>query len=71
MLKGNIRFKIGRKVRGKTSQNNAYMFVEYESDKSMKINPIGSGIRKGAFPYTRVAFKAGTNTFVQIRKSKR
>ena len=40
LMKHQVRYRVGRKVRGKTNAKNIYMFVEYELDKDVKTNRI-------------------------------
>jgi len=61
-----IRFKYGRKVGKKPGNNNVYMFVEYEDDKS--INLVTRFMKKAM---QSGIYLAGTNTFTKILKSKK
>ena len=71
LIRGPIRFKVGRQVKGKSTTKNTYMMIEFESDQqgeslTKNINKGKIGIFAGA-----KAYKSGTQTFVQIRKSTR
>ena len=67
-----MRVRFGRKIGNKMSPVNAYMLVEVESEKS--IAKVISMLAKGKFmkhrKLTYRCYKAGTNTYVQIRRSK-
>lgn len=64
-----FRFKDAKKIRGKTSRSNAYMFVEFEDEASIvKVTKL---VSTGKLNFARKCFRAGTNTFVQIRRSVR
>ena len=71
LIKDQIRFRVGKKVRGKQTDKNVYMFVEYETEKDMQVNPVARLLKKRKLTYSKVSYKAGTNTYRQIRKSSR
>ena len=73
MIRGPIRFRTGKQIKGKSTTKNTYMIIEFENEQA-----VDSGITRqinqgkvGVLGLGTKAYKAGTNTFVQIRKSKR
>lgn len=62
LFKMPIRFKDAKKIKGKSSRHNAYMFVEFEDEASIeKVTRLAS---TGKLPFAKKCFRAGTNTFV-------
>lgn len=69
LVKEPIRFKVGKKIPGKTNNKSIYMFVEFENEKS--IHRVNKMVYKRRINFSRKCYLAGTNTFVAIRRSKR
>jgi hypothetical protein len=67
LIKEPFRFKIGKKIWNKTSTKNIYMFAEFEDLQS--IANVISLNKKGIILPGFKCNIAGSNTFVQIRKS--
>jgi len=64
-----VRVRFGKKIHNKKSQVNAYMFVEFEDILSIA-NVTSLNAKGRVMPGYKVKI-AGSNTFVQIRRSKR
>jgi hypothetical protein len=73
LLRSRLRVKCGRHVAAKkTRQANVYMFAEFVSDKSIANVTQLLGKRKILHQLGQLrAYKAGTNTFVNLKRSKR
>lgn len=69
LVKKPVRFREGKKIAGKSNAKNMYMFVEFEDIQSVPI--FTKLINKGSISYLRKSYRAGTNTYVHIRRSKR
>ena len=71
LIKVPIRVKLSKTCTGKRSRYNNFMFVEFEDVKS--IANVTSLMNKRKIPALQQfkAYKAGTNTFVQILRSKK
>lgn len=69
LMKRPLRVKFGRKIDKKNTMVNCYMFAEFESEAS--IANVISLVGKGKLLSGVKAYKAGTNTYVQIRRSRR
>jgi len=68
LMKRPLRVKFGRKIDKKNTAINCYMFAEFENEAS--IANVISLMGKGKMLYGCKSYKAGTNTYVQIRRSK-
>lgn len=64
-----IRIRKGKKINGKLTPSSNYIFVEFENEKQM--GKVARLMYKGRINITRKGYLAGSNTFVQIRRSKR
>lgn len=64
-----LRFMKGKKVNGKQSPSSFYLFVEFENEK--QLGKVARLIYKNKICITKKGYLAGSNTFVQIRRSKR
>jgi len=75
LVKAPLRFRVAKKVRGKTTNKSVYMFVEFEggddNEESASIAKVTKAVFKGRLSLSRKCYRVGTNTFVVIRRSKR
>jgi hypothetical protein len=69
LFKPPVRLRFGKKIWNKTSAVNAYMFVEFED--ILSIANVTSLNARGKILYGMKSNIAGSNTFVQIRRSQR
>jgi uncharacterized protein (DUF1919 family) len=63
------RFKYAKKLQSKANAKSLYLFVEFESEEA--INTVSRMMFKNRLNFVRKSYRAGTNTFVAIRRSKR
>ena len=69
LIKAPLRVKFGKKIPNKTSAQNAYMFAEFEDIRS--VANVISLAAKGRILYGLRPYCSGTNTYSQIRRSKK
>lgn len=69
LFKPPIRIRFGRKIWNKPSQVNAYMFIEFEDILSIA-NVTSLNAKQKILPGMKANI-AGSNTYVQVRRSKR
>lgn len=69
LIKTPIRFRVGKKIQGKTNAKSIYMLVEFENESN--IHRVNKMVYKRRLAFSRKCYLAGTNTFVAIRRSKR
>jgi hypothetical protein len=69
LFKTPMRFKNAKKIPGRLGRPNVYMLVEFEDEASVaNVTKMVSG---GKFALARKCFRAGTNTYVQVKRSTR
>jgi len=62
-------FKNARKIPNRNGRPNVYMFIEFEDEAS--VANVTKMVSSGKFSLSRKCYMAGTNTFIQIRRSAR
>ena len=64
-----FRLRVGKKIPNRPGNKNVYLIQEFENEIS--VGNVTKMVTNGRFSLSRKAYIAGTNTYIQIYRSKR